>query len=69
MGADFWIKLALGLALKVLNETFISKVAIHALSAWAKTTDNQLDDKVVLAMAEALGVEADDLKKLSSKSS
>lgn len=67
MTADFWIKIALGLALKVLNETFISKVAIHALSAWAKTTENALDDKVVIAMAEALGVEADDLKKLPTK--
>jgi hypothetical protein len=49
--------------LKVMTETFIAKVTIATLGTWAKSTDNALDDKVVAAMAEALGVPVEKLKE------
>lgn len=50
-------KVAISMLLKFATETFLAKLLIESLKAWAKTTDNELDDKVVEAMAEALGVE------------
>lgn len=56
-------KLLVGLVVKLMSETFLSRVLIHCLKAWADTTDNKLDDKVVLAMAEALGVPVEAMPK------
>lgn len=60
---DLAIKILIGLAVKILNETFIAKLVIASLDAWAKTTGNEWDDKVVAAMAEALGVPVEKLKE------
>jgi hypothetical protein len=63
---DFAAKLAIiamQMLLKVMTETFIAKVTIATLGTWAKSTDNALDDKVVAAMAEALGVPVEKLKE------
>lgn len=60
--ADLGAKLLVALVVKLMTETFLAKVLIACLHAWAKTTDNQLDDRVVAAMAEALGVPVEALK-------
>jgi len=67
MSADFLAKMAIGLLVKLMSETFLAKVLIYTLAHWAKSSENSLDDKVVIAMADALGVAVDDLKKLPSK--
>lgn len=48
--------------LKTLGYAFISKAAVIAAHAWAKTTETQHDDAVVKAWAEALGVPVENLK-------
>lgn len=60
---DLAIKILIGLLTKLLSETFIAKLVIASLEAWAKTTENKLDDKVVAAMAEALGVPVEKMPK------
>lgn len=42
---------------KLLTETLLAKVVVYVLDELAKSTTNKLDDKVVEAVAEALGVE------------
>lgn len=46
---------------KFMTETFLAKVLIACLGAWAKGTENKLDDKVVAAMADALGMPVEKL--------
>lgn len=60
--ADIALKIALALVMKLMTESLLAKVLIAFLEAWAKTTVNKLDDKVVQAMADALGVPVDLLK-------
>lgn len=62
MVQEMLLKAALMIVVKLLNETFLSRALIAILNAWAKTTENELDDKVVAAMAEALGVPVEKLK-------
>lgn len=50
-------RIAIGMVVKLITEKFLSKLVIEALKAWSKQTENKYDDKVVDAMAEALGVE------------
>lgn len=50
-------KVGIALLAKLVTESFLSKLLIETLRAWAKTSENAWDDKVVDAMAEALGVE------------
>lgn len=54
--------LLLRLLFKLLTESFISKMVIYSLDAWAKTTASDWDDKVVKAMADALDVPVEKLK-------
>lgn len=61
---DIILKVVFGLLTKLVTETFIARVAIYSANAWAKTTVNKLDDKVVGAMADAIGVPLDDVKAL-----
>jgi hypothetical protein len=56
------LKIGIALAAKLLTETFLARLLIHLLRAWSETTTNKLDDKVVQAMADALGVPAEKLK-------
>ena len=53
---DLVAKIAVLLVTKLLTETFLSRLVIYSLAAWAKNSENKLDDKVVQAMADALGV-------------
>jgi len=41
---------------KLITEKFFSKVIVQALDYLAKSSANQLDDKMVAAMAEALDI-------------
>jgi len=50
-------KVGIALLAKLITESFLSKLLIETLRAWAKTSENSWDDKVVEAMADALGVE------------
>jgi uncharacterized lipoprotein YmbA len=60
-GSEMIVKLAVGLLAKLVTETFLAKVVIYTLAHWAKTSDNELDNKVVQAMADALGVPVEGL--------
>ena len=59
---DLLAKLAVALVAKLITETFLSRIIIYSLEAWAKTSENKLDDKVVAAMADALGVPLEQVK-------
>jgi hypothetical protein len=48
---------------KLITETFLAKLLVHTLRAWARTSETAWDDKVVEAVAEALCVEVETLKK------
>jgi hypothetical protein len=50
-------KVGIALLTKLITESFLSKLLIETLRAWAKTSDNAWDDKVVEAMADSLGVD------------
>ena len=50
------IKIGWALLSKLLTEAFVSKTVVYGLSSIAKNTTNQLDDKMVKAVADALGV-------------
>ena len=56
-------KVAIGLISRLITERFLAKLVIEALRAWAKTTSNVHDDRVVEAMAEALGIDPVALKE------
>lgn len=55
-------KVAIALIAKMITEKFFAKVVIASLQTWSKQTANELDDKVVAAMAEALDVPIESLK-------
>ena len=57
------LRLAIALAMKLLTETVIARVLIAFLESWAKSSENKLDDKVVAAIADALGVPVELLPK------
>jgi hypothetical protein len=61
MGADFVAKLMIGIVAKFMTDVFLSKILIYAHNAWAQDTENKLDDKVVKAMADALGVSVEEM--------
>jgi hypothetical protein len=60
--SELLLKLAIGLGTKLITETFLARILIHTLRAWADTSDSAWDDLVVDAMAEALGVDSKALK-------
>ncbi len=49
-------KIAAALVVKLMTETFVAKFVIHLLQPAVKSTKNQVDDKIVSDLAEALGV-------------
>lgn len=55
-------KVAISLLAKMITEKFFAKIVIASLQTWSKQTENELDDKVVAAMAEALDVPIENLK-------
>lgn len=50
------IKILVGLGMKLLTETFVSRVLVHTARQVAKSTTNTLDDKLVDDLAAGLGV-------------
>jgi len=60
-------KIAISLLMKLITEKFLAKLVIQGLRAWSGQTANVYDDRVVEAMAQALGVDPDDLKVLVPK--
>lgn len=55
MGA-FAAKIIVSLARKLLTEALIARVTVYTLDDLAKRTTNQLDDKIVGAVADALQI-------------
>ena len=55
-------KVAISLLAKMITEKFFSKVVIASLDVWSKQTENEWDNRVVSAMAEALDVPIEALK-------
>lgn len=51
------IKILWGIAGKLVTETFASRFLVHGLRQIAKSTSNDLDDKWVNDLSDALGVE------------
>jgi hypothetical protein len=49
-------QIALKLVMKLATETFIAKMVVLGARELAKLTSNQMDDKMVQAIEEALGV-------------
>lgn len=49
--------LVIKMLMKLATETFIAKVVVYGAKELAKSTTNELDDKLASAVAEALGVE------------
>lgn len=56
-------KAAIGIIGRLITENFLKRILVETLYAWAKTTDNELDDKVMQAMADTLDVDVGQLKK------
>ena len=48
---------------RLITEKFLAKLVIEALRAWSRQTANDHDNRVVEAMAEAIGVDPVALKK------
>lgn len=49
-------QLVINLLLKLATESFIAKMVVYGGRALAKSSENDLDDKIVDAVADALGV-------------
>lgn len=60
--AEMLAKIGVSLLAKLVTETFLARSLVYTLDAWAKHSENKLDDKVVAAMADALGVPVEKLK-------
>lgn len=45
------------LGMRLLSEAFVAKMIVHGGRALADSTENKLDNKMVDAVAEALGVD------------
>lgn len=54
---DILARLAVGMLTKLITERFLSKILVYSLSTWSRQTENDWDDKVTKAVAEAFGVE------------
>lgn len=53
---DVLIKIGWAVLSKLLTEKFLAKAIVYCLQAISERTTNDLDDKMVRAVAEALGV-------------
>ena len=49
-------QIALKILMKLATEAFIAKMVVHGLRALSRSTENDIDDKVVKDVADALGV-------------
>lgn len=50
------VKIVYALGIKLLTETLFSKLMVYSLWRASQSTDNTLDDKMITAVADALGV-------------
>lgn len=57
-------KVAVGMLARLVTERFLGKVVVEGCRALAARTENKFDDKIVEAMAEALGVQPELLKDI-----
>jgi len=53
---DLIIKAAWGLLSKLLTEAFLGRALVYSLDAMASKTTNNLDNQIVAAVADALGI-------------
>jgi hypothetical protein len=53
---DIAIKIIMALFMKLMTESFLAKFLVYCLQSVSKSTNNKLDDKMVVAIAEALAV-------------
>ena len=51
------IKALIAIVTKLITEKFFSRIIVYSLNYAAKKTTNKLDDKIVISVADALGVE------------
>lgn len=54
--ADQVAKLFVTVFAKLLTPEFLSRVLYYIVKSWAKQTDNQIDDKIAEAIADAYGL-------------
>jgi hypothetical protein len=59
--------LLVSLLKRMVSEVFLAKIIVEAMRAWSDQTENAYDDRVVDAIAEALGVESKSLKVMMQK--
>lgn len=52
-------KLAIGMVARLMTERFLSKLLVEALRAWSRQTENEYDDRVAEAVAEAFDIPPD----------
>lgn len=52
-------KIGISLLMKLATESFVAKVLVYGLNQISKSTNNQLDDRICSAVADALGVKLD----------
>jgi hypothetical protein len=52
-------KIGMGIVMRLVTESFAGKMLVYGLQQISKSTNNQLDDKITSAVAEALGVKID----------
>jgi len=57
MISNILLKVLIGILTKLLTEKFLAEVIIYCLQSLAKSTDNKLDDAIVVAVAKALNIE------------
>lgn len=56
MIASLVAKIGVSLLTKLITETFLSRLLIEGLRAWARQTKNHMDDRLVEEAAKAFGV-------------
>lgn len=55
---DIVIKLMLGIGSKFITEAFLGRILVYGLRALSDSTKNKLDDEMVDAVADALGIKS-----------
>jgi hypothetical protein len=45
--------------MRVLTESFVARLTVYCLKELSESTENKLDDKIVGAVSDALGVKLD----------
>jgi hypothetical protein len=67
-----WVSALLAILVQILTKLLgyevICRVLVALLEAWAKSSETKLDEKIFLAVADALGVPSASLKKLVEES-